>query len=1017
VKPISLQLAWFGPYTGDATTIVFDQLDALFLISGETGAGKTSLFDAMCFALYGKPLGTRNAKTVRSQVATDADSTVVELEFECAGARWKVVRSPHFARPKKKGAGFVAEEVTTLQRRALGDDSAPWESITGRPSELTARIESEILRLSHAEFSKILVLPQGEFQRFLEMETSERGALLAKLFPTELHKEIARLAKLDAAELEAKLLDLEVRLREVERDYDPKSHADDAQRLRTAVDVDHAASVLAARAHAEALRAHEDAKRLAAQLVKRTALEQQRDTLDVDHPRIEALEHELHASRRAQRVVPRLDERAQLLHELARKSEERDVVTTVRATLTADEQALAPALAGVGAREAQVTADIEQAAHAQQHLDDVQDLTGARDAVATLQAKLVADSAKLQPLVHDEQQAELALQALAPLAEQREHVLVRINDAQARTQALAAHESDVALLRAWPTLHVQLVQALHDAHGVVADVDSRRSAAEDALNLAQRRRDAELARVLATTLHDGEPCPVCGSSDHPHPARGDVHDDVQARLKSAEQALAARRGELDQAKQVVTAKQSLLDVHTAQATGAHTRLAAAGFVDLESFDRARVDATHALTTSKQEDQRLGALLAARKALELARDAKRTARETTEKDVQATREKLAGATSVADALDAKLGGGIDVVAALRDGQVAVAQRRNAIAAEQRALAELRARGEAMAKARALQTQRHEQLTADLTAGQERLHVLEDEVTRALQAQEFADADAARLAVRDAKRQALCEHEVTTWRNAQLTVRGQLAALVADTEGKTAPDLDALAAAELTSSALAHEAAQRDAQAAEVLARFVERAQRHAALLAEAAVERGKGEALVVLARDLNGDNTRRIDFSTYVLSWWLARVLEHATSHFERLSDHRYAFRLNDDGGDKRKKLGLDIDVYDAHNGGNRAVGSLSGGEKFLASLSLALGLSDAIVAQSGGIELDTLFIDEGFGSLDPTTLDRAITVLDAIGAHRRVGIISHVEALQKAVPCQVRVTKGPSGSRVTVSST
>ncbi|NTV74137.1 MAG: hypothetical protein HGA66_08005, partial [Holophaga sp.] len=180
--------------------------------------------------------------------------------------------------------------------------------------------------------------------------------------------------------------------------------------------------------------------------------------------------------------------------------------------------------------------------------------------------------------------------------------------------------------------------------------------------------------------------------------------------------------------------------------------------------------------------------------------------------------------------------------------------------------------------------------------------------------------------------------------------------------------------------------------------------------QAATEASAG--LIQLSAELDGVNRRRMKFSSWALAWWLQRVLEHASRQLDLLSGGRYRFRLRREVDDKRRSAGLEIDVHDAYANGTRSVRTLSGGEKFLASLSLALGLAEVIQGRSGGIELDALFIDEGFGSLDDETLEKAMRVLDKLGQGRMVGLISHVEAMKQAIDCQIRVRRQDGGSRV-----
>ncbi|MFS8069576.1 MAG: AAA family ATPase, partial [Byssovorax sp.] len=231
MKPILLELSNFGPYVGAPVRIEFDQLERLFLIAGDTGSGKTTLFDAMCYALYGVPLGTREEKSLRSHLADENASTFVTFVFEAGGQRWKVERSPYAVRSKQRGVGVVVEQSAKLFRSARrssnASDPPAWEPFNLKRGEINEKIQHEILHISHEEFSKILVLPQGEFQRFLEMNTAERADILEKLFPTKLHDRIAELAKSKADAVVKDVKAIEERQAELRRNFDPDTFASD----------------------------------------------------------------------------------------------------------------------------------------------------------------------------------------------------------------------------------------------------------------------------------------------------------------------------------------------------------------------------------------------------------------------------------------------------------------------------------------------------------------------------------------------------------------------------------------------------------------------------------------------------------------------------------------------------------------------------------------------------------------------------------------------------------------------
>ncbi len=309
----------------------------------------------------------------------------------------------------------------------------------------------------------------------------------------------------------------------------------------------------------------------------------------------------------------------------------------------------------------------------------------------------------------------------------------------------------------------------------------------------------------------------------------------------------------------------------------------------------------------------------------------------------------------------------------------------------------------------------QKETDLLALNLKVETLDASLAAALVSEGFRDADAVREALLLDEMVASLGGSLKEYDSDIASTKGAIDSLTRSLEGKGRPDLKALTTQE--AEARTHrDAARIDLAAAlDELKNHAAAARRWEELLVEEKALCERGAVFLELSNDLNGlggEGRPKLGFASYVLGRWLRLVLEQGSRRLSTLTTGRYRFLHNDVGADGRKRLGLEIDVHDSYAGAARSVGTLSGGEKFLASLSLALGLSDVIQAVAGGRRLDALFVDEGFGSLDGDSLDRAIAVLEEIGEGRQVGIISHVESLKKTIMSQVRVEKGPAGSRL-----
>jgi exonuclease SbcC len=1023
VKPISLQLCNFGPYAGAPITIAFDTLDRLFLIAGDTGAGKTSLFDALCFALYGRPLGTREAKGLRSQFAPEDESTYVELVFECRGERWKVRRSPYLARPKKRGGGFVIDEATELHRLTADATGAPgvsgvsgapsWVPLNLKPKDVDDRIAREILRLSHEEFSKILVLPQGEFQRFLEMQTAERAEILEKLFPTELHQRLASEAKQRAIQVGRERQELESRLQEVRRDYDPDAHAVEQARLVGSLEALRATERSSQEALAGAAAALQAGRALADAFLGLAEADKSVTALEGDATSVAGLEAELGASRRAHGLVPLLDNRAVLDRTVATKRSARDDLRTTIGRLEAERDAHAQAVAALSAQQANVEALQAEETRAGDRLQDLESLRGVRDERTQAAAARAKHESARPALVDAEALAAKTLAELDAIEQERELVRAERDRVEADEKRFEGQRADAETAFRWSRDVARETEALERQAARVKELAAIEAEAEAEVRRARERLEAQTAGMLAAVLREGEPCPVCGSDAHPHPAAPvPEREDGRAAVRAAEVARDARRAEHQRDAAELERLRATLRLRESQAGEALARILEGGYASLDAWIAARKRSTERRAEVDLHEKGLGAKLATREARKRALDAARATRERCD-EALATAKLAEGAcvARLAD-LERRTGEVVDIVAALAQARAASVARRGAIDVERAAIKRT------LDTSARLDRELHGaqvglvSLDADLVALDAQARALDGVLREAFEAAGFSDAVETRAAVRTPVEQAALQQRIEAWRDALQIARGRLDQLRTSTAGREVPDLDRLVREEQERREASTAAASARAEAESALALLQERAARWRELLDQVERLQRDSAAFVELSRDLNGENGRKLDFSTFILTYWLEQVLERATRRFRRLSDDRYWFVLNTTQTDARRRYGLEIDVGDSHTQLRRSVRSLSGGEKFMASLSLALGLSDVIQERAGGIELDTLFIDEGFGSLDADALERALSVLDEIGAHRTVGVISHVETLKKSIPCQLRVEKGPSGSRV-----
>jgi exonuclease SbcC len=979
-----LSLSAFGPFAGRAEVDLDDAgRDGLFLLWGPTGAGKTTLLDAVVFALYGTVPGARGEeRRLRSDHATSDVRTEVELEVTLGGERLLVTRRPEQLRPKQRGTGETREPARLVVQRATADG---WEPVSTRIDEGSEHLR-ERLGLSAEQFCQVVLLPQGDFARFLRAEPEDRGRLLRTLF------DVGRFARVEdwlAAERTAARERLETvrtrastlvaRVAQVADAPVPEELAPELVGVAPGARADAWVGGVRTRA-ADALA---DAEKLAAEAGAEVA----RVDAALADARAEA---DRHARRdRARAELARLDAEAAELAPLRaqlrageRAEPLRDVLEAAGRTALAVERA---------ERDRAAAAAAWSATGAGQSPD--RDLARAlRDEVARLQA-LLPESSRADALAAELRAVERSAARLAAECTQQEAALTALPAVQAaieqRVEAAAAAAARLPGLTEAVQRGQVALRAARAAEGAETLVADRRSAADAArerwLDARERWNDVRAARLdgmaaeLAAGLVDGEGCPVCGSAEHPAPAtssgpvvgRADEEaaraaaDTAEAAHLAARDALAAAEREL--ATLLARAgDRPLAEQETAHAAAVAERRAVAAAAD----DLAPAQEELAELTERR-DAAVRDLAAAREDLaryRAAAEEKRTALD----EVRARLAEARGDDADLASRIRRLVGAAERCEALLEADAAL-QRARLAADEARGTAETRAR---------------EAGFADLLDAAD---ALLDRGRAASLTRRVEAHDAARAVVTAT----LAEPEL-----ADLGPLPDVAALTrqcaARTEAREAAVAD-LAEARRRTAAL-------DALAAELTGVEVELAER-----------RAEAEQVTALA-DLvggRGANALRMRLQSFVLAARLEQVAEVASRRLLEMSAGRYTFLHSDAQGRNGARGGLGLDVLDEYTGTRRPTKTLSGGESFMASLALALGLADVVTAESGGVQLDTLFVDEGFGTLDPQALDAVMTVLDELRrGGRTVGVISHVEELRTRIPSRLEVVAGREGSRL-----
>ena len=864
MKPLRLTMSAFGSFA-DEQTIDFAKLglNGLFLITGDTGSGKTTIFDAISFALFGRASGDARSdySMLRSDFADEKIRTYAELDFISGSNRYNIKRMI-----KKTGQEVV---LTLPDGTAMSGDRATKPKI------------AEIVGLDRDQFAQIVMIAQNDFLRFLQSSTDERVKILRHIFGTEKLRQFQdRLKSLVKREGDKRALILH----DFDRyNVDVYKRGEQFELWEAEIETDKVGLMETGK---QLDKYDKQKQELAAALA--VAEEISRKLTDLARYRAEHAGHSADAGR-----IEDIRARASL-----------GEVSLYKVKPLADESHKAAA-SYIAAKTALDSA--------------VEQETAAKAELVDASAAVVA----LPPLA--ETQAEF--DRISADQNENDGTLVKLESLQTEFSGIKRKQSVL-------TVEQERFEALSD--GFIA-ADNTLRELEDAFFRNQ-------AGILAGSLTDGEPCPVCGSSDHPAPAKLSGSDVSEEQLKKA-------RGVKEKSRSGREKKASECGALKAEIDTLTTRF----LRDIEEF-------SPNVEWEAAEVELAGLLLRAhRKADDLA------ARK------ESGRKTLAALTRERDA-----------------------------ASERKAAAE-----SAAASAGALVAERADNERKLLMLGNE----ARSQYVSVLSDNGFSREDEYLEAL-------ISENDLAGMKTqiAEFTKKGEqlerdIARLEAETAGKEQPDLEKL---RVESDTVRLKAKALSDNRDEINSRLgiTENALKE---LRQASAEFEKTEKTYAAVKQLADAANGKTDFETYAQMAYFERVLLAANLRLKLMSQNRYTLIRKSDSSDGRKRSGLELEVFDAYTGKARPANSLSGGESFMASLSLALGLSDIVQQSAGGIRIDAMFVDEGFGSLDTDVLELAIrTLSEMAGSSRIIGIISHVTELRERIDKQVQVEKTTAGSKVYV---
>lgn len=1012
MKPIKLTMQAFGPFA-QTETIEFDKLgtNPLFLINGPTGSGKTSILDAICFALYGETTGNeRQGIQMRCDMAAPTLLTEVTLEFSLHGKSYRVIRSPEQEAPKARGEGMTVRKHTA----ALYEITDEEKLITSKTTQVKTEV-TNIIGLNETQFRQVMVLPQGKFRELLLATSKEREEIFGQLFQTDIYKKIEYALKEKASAIS-----------KAKEEFD--------NQIRGALQVAGVSSEVELTEQHEALSVQFE-----------SVQKQEQESL----VQLNAVKTEL---QKAEALSNEFKKREQAEIALKQHLEQSDAVSSRQLQLDNAKKASKVELPYVTLQNtSKQTQELEQKVAKLS-----QDLTVANDAVKSKEGALQTakeQAAQLPKLTEQQYQLEGMKGKLVEKSELEKAINAGLTrksefevtlkkyialkekltlEAQQGQKSLDQARVDVASIgsvEAEIKQQQRLTQDLQKLTGLnqeLAKLDALTPSKQASVDQAKARyvelqRSADTlelswhnaqAAVLAQRLQAGEMCPVCGSVEHPQPAQF-VGEEV-----TKEQVQRARNTERE-GQVVLNQLNNQLEQHNI-AVGQYKQQIEQ--LSVELGHNASMDLSALQASMQQLNERLQQLSSINLVqLEQSVNELNQRCVTGEGKINDLQNQMAANESTIKVNQeqlAKLSASLDA----KYSSLEVLEQD--IVAIQKRIAELNATFESaqnhLQQAVLAKTNIESQLTTNqqwLNEALERLNTAKTDWTQALQASAFEDEAQFLASKADEAEMQVWQQEIDAFKQTQIKLEQTLADLSLTLKDLVLPDLEGLNV-KLSSIQQSYVEARNQLDSTRSLFERLEKVRNDIATLHDKNTKlEDEYKVFGTLYDVASGKTGSRISLHRFVLGVLLDDVLIQASQRLSLMSKGRYILARKTEGFKGAAGRGLDLVVEDSYTGKTRDVATLSGGESFMAALALALGLSDVVQSYSGGIRLDTLFIDEGFGSLDPESLDLAIqTLVDLQQTGRMIGVISHVSELKEQMAQRIDVEPSRLGSTVSVKS-
>ena len=925
MKPLKLTMSAFGSYAGKNVIDFTGQQQGIFLITGDTGAGKTTIFDAITYALYNQTSGgERNGNMMRSQYAQPETETYVELEFLYRGQTYRVRRNPDYKITKTLKNGKIREQkVPHSVELTLPDGTVFPEKKNATDAKII-----EILGLTADQFSQIVMIAQGDFLKLLYTKSDERKMIFSKLFRTDIYWKIQE-------NLRRKSMEMDERIQENDRAFEQEK------------------SRIIPLPESEELPLDELVERLRERL--KDALKEQ----NLRRANVEELNKKITKYEEINKLFRSLEKIRQTGKELeARQAESKERRQQIENARKADKVLVAEQQ---NLRQQQ---EVEQSAQAIAKMTET--LANDQEMFESLKTQLQESEAKQKREAADIQKKMLALEQSFPSyealqnARSEEQQAKKVWEDLGKTSEESFHkkEAGIAALKEQQKQQEQVVEQTKK------NWEQTSLGASESAKHYEHMYEAflkEQAGILAENLSAGCPCPVCGSTVHPDPAKLSDHAVTELEVEQAKKTRAAAEEKRDMAYAAFEAEKT-----------EKQKLA-------QAVEKEEADFVLAQTIAKQQ----------RKEAE---------------------QNYVSLQKIAEQIREKL-----VYPSFAEAKKQYAAMQKALAAAEQEIERKRQKVSELAEAmNTLKGQKlaeeENQKTAKKLAAK-----TEKEYAKLLEKSGFVSEETYHLAILPERSRSKLEREEKEYESQCLRQQSEQKLLEKQVSGKTYTDTT-----ELNEQLKAEKQALKEAEKTYMELHTAYENDRSVLQNCAVYLEKGKkleseDQVIKSLSKTANGrlSGSAKIDFETYIQRQYFKQIIHEANKRLLTMSNHQFILKLKEEANTGRKtNEGLDLSVYSLVTDSERDVKTLSGGESFLAALAMALGLSDIVERSAGAIHPDMMFIDEGFGSLDAQSRQQAIEVLaELAGDSRMVGIISHVTELKEQIDRKLVVSRTDKGSR------